>query len=344
MMMKFQRTFSVRICRPADGEGGDLGGDTHIPEGADRGDNFVPTDDKPEVKPSNTPPEVKATTEAKPDAKDTPPKPDEKPGDKPAEGDKKKGVIPLDRHEAVLARERQQREALEAQLRQFQGGKKVAETNEGIAKLETKLSGLDAEYAKAVADGDTKKAATLMQDIRRLDREISETRTEFRIEAARTQAVELARYETVVERIEEAYPQLDPESDQYDKALDQDVADLMETYQRRGLPPAKALQQAVERLVKPSTTQQEAATTVTPRVSDEDTAAAAEKLSKERKEGAVKATTDAARRTPPNTDKVGQNSDKMGGGLNPRDVINLPYDEFVKLDEKELAKLRGDEL
>lgn len=351
----------ARLMKPADDDGGDLPGvhgsstDLEIPEGADRGDSFTPTgddDDHAKLR------EKIAERDANKGGEKTTDKSGEKPGEKADDksGEKsektddkpddkpKKGVIPVERHESILRREREARERVEAQLKQFQGSEKVAKTNTELTKLEDKLTELDTAYTKAVADGDTKRAAELMREIRKTDREVVETRAEFRIEAVRTQAVEMARYEAVVERIEEAYPQLNPESDEYDKDLDEDVADLMETYQRRGLPPAKALQRAVERLVKPATAKQESATSTTPRVSDEDTAAAAEKLAKERRETAVKAAADANKRQPPETDKVGQNSDKMGGGLNARDVMKLDQDAFAKLSEKDLAKLRGDEL
>lgn len=337
--------------RPAD-DGGDLGGD--------RGDSWTPTEEDP----------LQLAKELeKKEGGATPPadKPADKPagegsalrdsgiapegaGETPAEGtgegageddkdDKAKGkIIPLDRHEKILAKERERREALERQLASFQGVKQVETLNNEITKLEDKLQSLDAEYATALADGDTKKAAALMRDIRATDRQIADARTEHRVSVATAQATEQARYDIALERVEGSFPQLNPDNDAFDEDLLNDVADLKAVYQQRGDTPTKALQKAVKKLLgEPKTSAQEEAITVTPRVNAADVAG-------KRKTDAVAKTADAVSRTPPSTSKVGQDSDKLGGGLNAKDVIKLSQDEFAKLSEKDLAKMRGDEL
>jgi hypothetical protein len=52
----------------------------------------------------------------------------------------------------------------------------------------------------------------------------------------------------------------------------------------------------------------------------------------------------AAKQQPASTKDVGLDHDKKGGGLDAKTVIKLPYDEFSKLGEDVLAKLRGDAL
>ena len=53
------------------------------------------------------------------------------------------------------------------------------------------------------------------------------------------------------------------------------------------------------------------------------------------------ASADAARRTPPSSRDVGLDSDRAGK-LSPRDIMNMKQEDFNKLDEAALAKLRGD--
>lgn len=268
-------------------------------------------------------------------------------GDKPADGEKaddkaeakdKNGkIIPLDRHEKILARERERREALERQLATFQGARDVSTHNETITNLEAQVADLDGKYAKALADGETKTAADLMRQIRVLERQVNDAKTEFRVAAATAQATEQARYDTALERIEASFPELNPDHADFDEELLSDVADLKEVYQKRGMTPTKALQAAVTKLAKPKTAAQESATTVTPRV-DPD------KVREERKAGAATKTADAAARTPPNPAKVGIDSDKMGGQMSAKDVVNMSQEEFAKLNERDLKKLRGDEV
>jgi hypothetical protein len=173
-----------------------------------------------------------------------------------------------------------------------------------------------------------------MSRIRQTERQIVETKAEMRSQAAEVRARESARYDIALERIEESYPELNPDDDAYDKELVVDVIDLKAVYQGRGMPPTKALQAAVKKLLGQDTRAQKNATTVAPRVTDQDVAA-------ERKKGAVQKTADAARRTPPSSRDVGLDSDKAGK-LSSRDIMSMKQEDFNKLDETALAKLRGD--
>lgn len=173
-----------------------------------------------------------------------------------------------------------------------------------------------------------------MSKIRQTERQIVETKAEMRSQAAEVRARESARYDIALERIEESYPELNPDDDAYDKELVVDVIDLKAVYQGRGMPPTKALQAAVKKLLGQDTRAQRNATDVTPRVTDQDIAA-------ERKKGAVQKAADAARRTPPSSRDVGLDSDRAGK-LSPRDIMNMKQEDFNKLDEAALAKLRGD--
>ena len=54
---------------------------------------------------------------------------------------------------------------------------------------------------------------------------------------------------------------------------------------------------------------------------------------------------DASKRTPPDASRLGQDSDKLGGGMvTAEDAMKMPDEDFLKLDEKTLARVRGDEL
>jgi hypothetical protein len=196
---------------------------------------------------------------------------------------------------------------------------------------------MEKQYNKLLADGEIDKAAELMSKIRRGEREIVELKADMKAQAAEIRAREAARYDIVLERIEEAYPQLNPDDDSFDKDLVQDVADLKEVYQKRGYAPSKALQLAVKKLLGSETRTQAVATEVTPRVSDKDVAT-------ERKKAAVARNADAAKRTPPSTRDIGLDHDKAGGGLSPKDVMNMSQEEFAKLTEEQLKKLRGDDV
>ena len=86
---------------------------------------------------------------------------------------------------------------------------------------------------------------------------------------------------------------------------------------------------------------QKRATTVTPRVDEDDVAAEA---GAKRRSEAVKRNLDAARRTPPATHRAGAGNDAAGGALTAKAVMDMDEDEFAKLSDKDLARLRGDTL
>lgn len=338
-----------RYMAPAGDDGADTGGSGSGDDssGADRGDDFTPTDDDADGG-------TKAAGDAdgddidpdNPDGDDEKEKADEK--DKEDKGGKPKGResrIPLSRHKDLLEKERAKRADLERQLATYQRGKEVAAVNEDITKAEDKILELEKSYAKLMSDGETEKAAETMGKIRRMEREVNEQKAEMKIAAAEARATETARYNIVLERIEAAYPELNEDHEGYDEEVAQDVLDLKAAYQaRRNMTPSAALQAAVTKLLGKKTGRQSDAVDTTPRVPKEEAKGKGEEVAADRKKKAVERALDADKRTPPSTSKVGVDSDKIGGALTAQTAMKLPDEDFNKLDEKALARMRGDEL
>ncbi len=323
-----------RYMGPAGDDGSDTGG-----TGTDRGDDFTPTDDAPEPKatPKNTPKAAEGDS-SDADPEDSGADPDADPEQVEEKAEKKREQrIPLSRHKDLLEKERAKRADLERQLAQFQKGTEVAALNQDITKAEEGILAMEKQYNALLGEGELEKAAELMAKIRRAERGISEAQSDLKIAAAEARAVERTRFNMALERIEAAYPQLNEDHDDYDASLMEDVVDLKGAYERKGLTPTAAMQKAVEKLVGKSTKKQESAIDTTPRVSEKDAAA-------ERKKDAVKKTLDAVGKTPPSTTKVGMDSDKAGGSLTAKDVMKLSQEDFKKLPDDVLARMRGDEL
>lgn len=314
----------------------------------DRGDDFVPTgSDTPAPKAGDTieadAAALAATLEAakaKPDAK----KPEvvEDADDADPEKVKKDTRIPLSRHKEILEREREQRTVLERQLAQFQHGDQIANVNEEITKLENSVLVLEKDYARQLTDGEIEKATATMAKIRAAERDMAEAKSDMKIQAAESRAIERTRYATALERIESAYPVLNEDHDDFDKDLMSEVIDLKDAYQLKGMTPTLAMQKAVRILVEPRTSRQEIATTSVPRVSEGEVK---KDVAAERKKDAVNKTADAVTSTPPSLKDVGRDSDKLGGGrVDANAVMHMSQKEFAALDEKTLAQMRGDTL
>ena len=324
-----------RYQKQADDDGSDLpGGD------ADYGDDFTPTDDG-----------AGTSSAAKDDAGDESAAADEdlraaaEELEEGTEEAKKTGTpksgkgkfIPLDRHEKLLKKERARREELEAQLSQSRAGQQMAQANEDLSRVEDELVAMEAKYNDLLAEGDTQAAAQLMTQIRRKNAELNSITAAQRDAEVMARAVEKVRFDEALDRIEEAYPELDPDSDEYDEDTYQDVYDLMMAGRQRGLSATKALQRAVARVMGAETTAQKRATTATPRVDENDVAS-------RRRGEAVRRNLDAARRTPPATHRISANNDAAGGALTAKAVMSMSEDDFEKLSDKDLARLRGDVL
>jgi hypothetical protein len=307
-----------RYHAPAGDDGSDTGGTDVL----DRGDNFVADED--DVDPEDPDKEVKAEEKSEEEEKEEPKA-------------KKGAAIPLDRHKQILEKEREARAELERKLAGYQKSQEVVNINDDLTKMEDRVLAMEKQYNKLLADGEIDKASELMSLIRRAEREIVESKADWKIQASVTQATETARYNIALERIEEAYPALNPDAEEYDAEILTDVADMKAMYQQRGMTPTQALQKAVKKILGQDTSRQERATEVAPRVSEKDIAA-------ERKKAAVSKTTDALKRTPPSTRDVGLDSDKAGGKLTPKDIMKMDQDEFAKLSESDLRKMRGDDI
>ena len=296
----------------------------------DRGDN-LPEDnvvaDVEDVKDDPKVKELKEEIDAEAEeAKDEEPK------------SKKDSRIPLSRHKEILEKEREQRASLERQLAQYQNGQQVANVNEEITALENNVLKLEKEYASLLTDGEIDKATAVMQQIRKAERDMAESKSDMKIHAAEIRATERARYNTALERVEAAFPTLNPDHDDYDEAAMAEVADLKSAYEMKGLTPTAALQKAVKMIVEPRTTRQEVATSSSPRVGEKDVAA-------ERKKDAVEKTVKAVGKTPPSLSRVGLDGDKLGGGANSAEaVMRMSQKEFAQLSEEALARMRGDDL
>lgn len=299
----------------------------------DRGD-LLPGDDVPDLDPDNpdaveaaaADPEVQAL-EAAIEADDKKPRKDAR--------------IPLERHEAVLKKEREKSAALAAEVNQLKQRGLVSDNNSAasadFAAIEAEVIKLEDEYATLLTDGEIKRATSVMAKIRQAERHMAEVKADLKVQAATVQIAETSRYNTVLTRIEGAYPELNPDHDSYSESTMLRVAKMSRMNQADGMTPSAALQDAVETIIGTTTARQEAATSVMPRA-DKDVAG-------ERKKEAVSKTVKAVTATPPSLSRVGLDSDRLGGGSDSAAaVMKMSQKEFAQLSDAALAKLRGDEL
>ena len=250
---------------------------------------------------------------------------------------KKDSRIPASRHKEILEREREKRAELERQLAQYQQGGQRAETNADLASAEADIAKMDAEYDVMITDGEMTKAAEMKQKIRRAERWLNETKADIKIRAAEVRATERSLYSTVLGKLEADYPSLNPDSDDYKPRLMEAVAELKSAYEAKGLNSTQALQKAAK-LILSSRDSFDGD-------DDDDDAPAEKSAGAVRKADAVAKTVKAVSKTPPSLSRSGVDSDKLGGGArDARAVMNMSQNDFAKLTDAQLSKMRGDTL
>jgi hypothetical protein len=298
----------------------------------DRGDAFEATDEDEDEA-------AKAAADVADEVAKIKDKGDEKEEEKEEKEDKsakKDTRIPLARHQAILEKNRVERDALVAENARLKQGAAIAQTNESINATEDKLISMETEYNELLGKGELKDAAKLMGDIRRLERSIGDAKADMKAEAASAQAYERVKYDTTVSRIEEAYPELNIDSDDYNDSKAAEVMDLFSGFAKNGLERSAALQKAVKYVMgAPETGKQRTATEVDARVT-------AEQVAKERKAQGLKRNVDAANRQPADLSKTGLDSDKVGASLTAATIGKMSQAQFDKVSEADKSKARGD--
>ena len=292
----------------------------------DRGDDLIaPVAETPA--PASEDPKVKAL-EAEIDS-----------GEEDKDEKSKDSRIPQARHKEILEKERAKTTAALAENAQLKQRAQLAsagsEAGVEFATIEAEILQMEDEYATLLTDGEIKKATAVMAKIRASERHMADARADLKVRASSLQAQEISRYSTALTRIETAYPELNPDHEGYSEATMTRVARMSRANQADGMSAVAALQDAVETIIGAETSQQQRATSVTPRA-EKDVGA-------ERKAAAVAKTVAAVAKTPPSLGRVGVDSDKIGGAdTEAGAVIKMSQKDFATLSDAALAKLRGD--
>jgi len=243
-------------------------------------------------------------------------------------------MIPKDRFDAQLGKERELREAAERRATELEASIGKVQRNLDVEKAVADVAALRKQERAALLDGNEEKAADISSQADYLNRQIAIAESGQLTGQAKDQALEDMRMEMTVERLEEKYPQLVGGHDDYDQDLVDDILDkqngLME---RLRLSPSKALAKAVESVMgrkAPGET------------GGEKTGLGAANTGSDRKAAAIAKNLDAAGRQPANSSAAGMDSDKAGQTAQTPNAKDMTDKEFNALPEATKAKMRGD--
>lgn len=332
MSIMMQKLFRVVLEQEMGGEGS-AGGTT-----VDRGD-FLP---EAKTAPEPEPKEEEKAAEPEPEEEKAPEEPaeqeeteeDKHPKDK--QTGKFEAKIPKSRFDEAVGKEREAREAaerraaaLEQQLRESAA---QAKNTEQIEAMEAEVSQLEEQHAQLLLDGDVKKAAEVMKQIRHAERQIAKAEVTAETKQITSQALETERTNLVIAQLEAKYPQLNEQSEEFDERLVNFVLSEQQRLMRQGFSRDSALQKATVDIMDVYGKKAEPA---------KEEKGLGKAAAADRKAEQVKKNLDTQKSQPASTKDVGLDSDKLGDKALP-DITKMTQDEFNALPESTKARLRGD--
>ena len=246
---------------------------------------------------------------------------DEQSGDE-VEEKKKSPMVPKSRLDEVLAKQK----ALQKQLNEQMA--KEAEVQAEAPKYEFDTK--EAEYQQLVLDGESEKATALRTEIRNAEREQTMFEVQQKMGQTVQQSQEAIQLQTTAELIQEQYPILDENSQDYNKEMADEVIDLRDAVIVQGYQASDALTKATKYVVAGNEPIVEATTPLPKKGNGE--------IAQKKKKAAVQKKIEASESQPP--DLKGQGNAERGEGT--LDVNALSEDEFNALPEETLRRLRGD--
>lgn len=249
-----------------------------------------------------------------------------------AEEAKKRNIrIPKSRFDEAQAKARQREQALLEEIEKLKGGQQASATQKAVSDMKSKIEELQDKYEDLILDGKKDEARKIRKQVDAMREELVEYQTSVKSDAARKAAVDELSYNAQLAGFEAKYPALNPEHEDFDEDQTNEVATLLNAFVKSGTKRADALAKAVKYVLGAPPEQ---------KASD-----AGKVLAEQRAKAAREKAAEADKKQPPNSAKIGLDSDKAGkGGEQGIDVMRLSQDKFSKLDEETKAKLRGDEL
>lgn len=254
--------------------------------------------------------------------------------------DEKGRFIPKERFDEAVGKERDARTAAEQRLATLEAelkSRQVVQTQGvEIDKIEAHISALEEQHATFLLDGDGKKAAELMREIRHAERQIAKIEMQQDSGRITAHAIEAERVEYAIATLEAEHPEFNPDSEEFDEDLVELVlAKQQRLIQTENLAPSKALVKASQDVLKKLGAKP---------AQDDAKGLAAAKAGQDRKSAQIAKNLETQKRQPASMRDSGMDSDKAGQGVEGIDPTKLSYDEFVALPDSTKAKLRGDKL
>jgi len=253
-----------------------------------------------------------------------------------AEDDTKGHMIPKTRFDQAVQKERGEKAELAQRLKQYQDRDRQQNEAQNFEESQLKVKEMLKQHSSLLADGDLDKASDVMEQVLQLRDDMQNARMDRQANNARNGAKIEVQYDSTVQRLEAEYPEINPDSDDFDQIAVRRVQMMITgLMQNEGKNPAEALQEATDILLKPA--KQAKGDTLREAPSQEAVDSGLRRTQQQ-----IDKNIQTAAKQPPSLTDVGKDHDKTGGALDADMLSSMSFDEFIKVPDSELAKMRGD--
>lgn len=244
--------------------------------------------------------------------------------------DKKQDVPNADIRIAKLKKQRdearREREALESRIAALEAATKgkAEEEADPVAEIEAKLDALYKQVEEFRADAKTDDAAKTQREIDRLNRQLATLEAQHTATEVVQHSSATSSYARMLQAVEARVPELNPDHEDYDEDLENEIAFQVDAFEGKGLSRARALQRAVFLTFRVDVTKP-------PEEKKEEPKPAKKKTTD------VKGNMEKAAKQGPDLTKTGVSKDDV-----PIDTAKLSAEDLRALPKEVLSRLRGD--
>lgn len=249
----------------------------------------------------------------------------DEPGEEPAPI-----TIPKARFDEAQKKARDRQFELERRIAEMEKQQVKQVVTADVAKISEDLDVLETKYEDLLLEGEVEKARAVRRDMRKKENDLFDMRMREQGAKASSVAVEQMRFDSQLAQFEAKFPAINPDSDDYNAGLAEEVADMMNVYLTSGYNKSAALNKAVHYIVRDSGS---------PQVGEDPSIVRSKRAAMARKR-----VSEAAKKSPPDIKDKGRDSDKTGQGDGLPDVTKMSIEQFEKLSTEQLKRLRNDSM
>ena len=248
--------------------------------------------------------------------------------DEEEEEDEEPITVPKARFDEVQRKSRDKITALEARLKSLETTKHL-ETDQG--KLETLEQEIEAEqdkYEDLLMEGELQQARAIRKSYSAKQKELNNLTLQTNSQLTSSAAVEQTRFDIKLAQFEATHPEINPDADEFDESVAEEVAEVLSAFKARGYTATAALHKAVHYVL--------------PEISESAPRKDPNVIKEQRNIKARKKVARLVKNSPPDLRGKGKDSDKGGKDDGLPKVSKMSMEQFDKLSEAQLRELRGD--